>query len=154
MKQPKWFLLTLVFLAFAVDSCSFSVKALPTVAVNPPTQAALPPIATQTSPPPTVVLASATPTLISIRTDTISMLEVFERFTLGDIVRSTAFTPQGTVLAAAGGNTDDFSIHIWEVASGQSLGTLEGHTGIVWGVAFSPDGQMLASVSSARCSSR
>jgi WD40 repeat protein len=78
------------------------------------------------------------------------MLEVFESFPLGDVVRSAAFTPEGTVLAAAGGNTDDFSIHIWEVASGQSLGTLEGHTGIVWGVAFSPDGQMLASVSSDR----
>ncbi len=76
------------------------------------------------------------------------MLEVFESFKLGDVVRSVAFTPDGTVLAAAGGNTDNFSVHLWEASTGQSLGTLDGHTGIIWGVAFSPDGQMLASVSS------
>jgi Tol biopolymer transport system component len=76
------------------------------------------------------------------------MLEVFESVKLGDVVRSVAFTPDGTVLAAAGGNADDFAVHIWEAASGESLGTLDGHTGIIWGVAFSPDGQMLASVSS------
>jgi FOG: WD40 repeat len=76
------------------------------------------------------------------------MLEVFESFKLGDVVRSVAFTPDGAVLAAAGGNIDDFAVHIWEASSGQSLGTLDGHTGIIWGVAFSPDGQMLASVSS------
>ena len=59
-----------------------------------------------------------------------------------------AFTPDGTVLASAGGNREDFAIRLWEVTTGQSLSTLGGHTGIVWGVAFSPDGQMLASVSS------
>jgi len=59
-----------------------------------------------------------------------------------------AFTPDGTVLAASGGNAEDFAIHIREVASGQEIGTLGGHSNIVWGVAFSPDGQMLATVSS------
>jgi len=59
-----------------------------------------------------------------------------------------AFSPDGTVLATAGGNTEDFAIHIWEVASGREIGTLGGHSNIVWGVAFSPDGQMLATVSS------
>jgi WD40 repeat protein len=75
------------------------------------------------------------------------MLGADQSFELGDIVRSVAFTPDSTALAAAGGNTDEFAIHIWEAASGESLGTLEGHTGIIWGIAFSPDGQMLASVS-------
>ena len=150
MKQHIWFLLILIFLlgALVLDACSFSVKALATPIVSPPTEAAIPPTATQTLVAPTVQLPSVTPTLISIRADTISMLEVFESFKLGDIVRSVAFTPDGTVLAAAGGNTDDFAIHLWDAASGQSLGTLDGHTGIVWGVAFSPDGEMLASVSS------
>jgi WD40 repeat protein len=152
MKQRNGILSILIFLlgAFVLDACSFSVKALPTVAAHPPTQTSLPPTATQTSPAPTAVLPLATPTLISIRADTISMLEVFESFKLGDIVRSLAFTPDGRVLAAAGGNSDDFSIHLEEIGSGQSLGTLEGHAGIVWGVAFSPDGQLLASVSSDR----
>jgi len=59
-----------------------------------------------------------------------------------------AFTPDNTVLASAGGNSEDFAIRLWDVMSGESLGTLDEHTGIVWGVAFSPDGQMLASVSS------
>lgn len=150
MKQRTGFLLILVFLlsTLVLDACSFSVKVLSTPFVSPPTEVSLPPTSTQTTVAQTVVLPAGTPTLISIRADTISMLEVFESFTLSDIVRGVAFTPNGTVLAAAGGNTDDFSIHIWEVASGQSLGTLPGHTGIIWDVAFSPDGQMLASVSS------
>jgi len=66
----------------------------------------------------------------------------------GELPRSLAFTPDSAVLATAGGNDEDFAIRLWDVTSGQSLGTLDGHTGIVWGVAFSPDGQMLASVSS------
>jgi WD40 repeat protein len=76
------------------------------------------------------------------------MLRIFENFEMKDIVRGLAFTPNGTVLAAAGGNTDDFAVHLWDVVSGQSLGELDGHTGIIWNIAFSPDGQMLASVSS------
>lgn len=75
------------------------------------------------------------------------MLKIFESFVLTDILRGLAFTPNGAVLAAAGGNTDDFAIHLWDVVSGQSLGELDGHTGIVWALAFSPDGSMLASVS-------
>jgi WD40 repeat protein len=58
-----------------------------------------------------------------------------------------AFSPDGTVLASAGGNTKDFIIRLWDVEDGSMLGKLEGHTGIVWNVVFSPDGQMLASVS-------
>jgi WD40 repeat protein len=151
MKQRKSsLLLILVFLlsALILDACSFSVKVLATPTVSPPTDNSLPPTAMQTFAPPTAILPSETPTLISIRADTITMLEGFESFKLGDVVRGLAFTPDGAVLAAAGGNTDDFAIHIWGTASGESLGTLDGHTGIIWGVAFSPDGQMLASVSS------
>jgi len=76
------------------------------------------------------------------------MIEIFKSFGLKESVRSLAFTPDGTVLAAAGGDTEDFAIHLWDVASGREIGNLVGHSGIVWGAAFSPDGQMLASVSS------
>jgi len=77
-----------------------------------------------------------------------SMLEIFSSIGEGESVRSLAFTPDDTVLAAAGGNTEDFAIHVWDVANGEPIGTLGGHTGIVWDLAFSPDGEMLASVSS------
>jgi WD40 repeat protein len=150
MKQSKWSLFITAFLlsTLVLDACSFSVKVLSTPTVSQPTELSLAPTTTQTSVTPTVVPPVETPTLISIRADTTSMLAAFESFEMGDIVRGVAFTPDGTVVAAAGGNTDDFAIHLWETASGESLGSLEGHSGIIWGIAFSPDGQMLASVSS------
>jgi WD40 repeat protein len=76
------------------------------------------------------------------------MLEIFKSLDLPESVRSLAFTPDGSTLAAAGGDTQDFVIHIWDVASGEEISTLTGHGGIVWNVTFSPDGQILASVSS------
>ena len=36
---------------------------------------------------------------------------------------------------------------LWEAAPGQQLRVLEGHTGLVTSVAFSPDGTTLASAS-------
>jgi WD40 repeat protein len=88
-----------------------------------------------------------TPTLISIRDGTFYMLEVFMNVGGGEPPHSLAFTPDGTVLASAGGNNEDFGIHLWDVLTGQDMGTLNGHRDIIWGLAFSPDGQMLVSVS-------
>jgi WD40 repeat protein len=158
MKQRKLLLLMIVFLlsALVLNACTFSVQTLATPpssevlatpTFTPP--AATQPFATETFTPPasTEILVSPTPTLIPIRADTISMLEVVQSFAMSDIVHSLAFTPDGTALAAAGGNTEDFAIHLWDVVNDKPLGELQGHTNIVWGVAFSPDGKLLASVS-------
>ena len=156
MNQRKWFLLIIILVisSLSVEACSFSVKTLSTppspeiLSTPTATQASVLLIETPTPVAPTEILASATPTLISIRADTIPMLEVVNSFALREIVRGLAFTPDGTVLAAAGGNTEDYAIRLWDVVNAQSLGELDGHNGIVWDVAFSPDGQILASVSS------
>ncbi|MBH8560714.1 hypothetical protein I8748_00565 [Nostoc sp. CENA67] len=62
-----------------------------------------------------------------------------------DRIGAATFNPEGSLLATAGESTVD----IWDVASGICLYSLEeeGHKGRVKSVAFSPDGQLLVSVS-------
>jgi WD40 repeat protein len=147
MKQYK-FLPFIVFLLITVllMACSFTVTVIPTSTASAPTFTPPPP--THTSVPLTFAPPSVTPTLISIRDSTYYQLEIFRSFGEGEYLRSLAFTPNGTVLASAAGNSEDYAIHVWDVASGRKIGTLGGHADIVWDLAFSPDGQMLASVSS------
>ena len=59
-------------------------------------------------------------------------------------VYAVCFSPNGQLLAAG---SADGRIHVWRVATGQSVLTLQAHEESVWGVAFSPDGRMLASCS-------
>jgi len=150
MKRPMQVLFVILILAGSslLDACSFSFEIISTPGPTTPTATSRPSTPTMIRPTPTAVLPSVTPTQISINADTILMIEIFKTLGPQEIVRSLAFTPDRTVLAAAGGDTDDFNIHLWDVVKGQPISTLNGHSGIVWGIAFSPDGQLLASASS------
>ncbi|QLE51895.1 serine/threonine protein kinase [Nostoc sp. C057] len=57
-------------------------------------------------------------------------------------VNSVAFSPDGTTLGSA---SDDKTIKLWNLASGEEIHTLEGHSNWIWTVAFSPDSKTLAS---------
>ena len=157
MKQLKSSIPFIIFLlgSLILEACSFSIEIMSPAATLPiqpsPTAALLleiPPLPTFTPPAPTEVLALPTPTLISIREGTYPLLEIVNSVGDLELPRTLAFSPDGSVLAAAGGNSEDFAVHIWDTATGQAQGILGGHSNIVWGLAFSPDGQMLVSVSS------
>src|SRR5262249_45602013 len=50
--------------------------------------------------------------------------------------------PDGTRVATGG---HDRAIWLWDLARGEEVARLPGHTGYVWSLAFSPDGATLAS---------
>jgi WD40 repeat protein len=76
-----------------------------------------------------------------------AMLENFLTLEGGEVPRSVVFSPDNSVVAAAGGNTEDFGIRIWDVLTGQPIGILGGHSDFIAALAFSPDGQLLVSAS-------
>lgn len=55
------------------------------------------------------------------------------------------FSPDGLILASAGGYRDDNAVRLWRVSDGTLMHDLKGHTVPVFSVAFSPDGSTLAS---------
>ena len=148
MKQRSWSrpFLSIILLTLALLACTFSVDVLPTSTPVRPTLTAEAPTFTAV-PTETFIPPSATPTLIAIRPGMTSMLENFATFQGGEVPRVVAFSPDGTFVAEAGGNTEDFAIRIWNVATERPVGILGGHSGFIEGLAFSPDGKYLVSAS-------
>jgi len=65
-----------------------------------------------------------------------------------EAVRAIAFSPDGALLAAAGGlPARSGEVRIWDVASRTELRTIKGHTDCIYAVAFSPDGKSIATSS-------
>jgi WD40 repeat protein len=61
-------------------------------------------------------------------------------FEQGAGVRALAFSPDGWLLAAAG----QYTVRLWDLATGAERGEIQGHRGWVWSLAFAPDGRTLA----------
>jgi tricorn protease-like protein len=64
----------------------------------------------------------------------------------GDWVRDVAYSPQGGQLASA---SDDYTVKLWDVKTGECLHTLSGHTSYVYGVMYLPGGDQIFSKDSA-----
>ena len=51
-----------------------------------------------------------------------------------------AFSPMGNLAKILASGSHDQTIKLWDINTGQTLRTLQGHTGWIWSVAFSPIG--------------
>jgi WD40 repeat protein len=72
----------------------------------------------------------------------ISNGEKIAQFYNGSYITSVEYSPDGKYVATGG---SDNTIKLWDIAQGKLARTLTGHTDDVQTIAFSPDGQVLAS---------
>ena len=72
-----------------------------------------------------------------------AVLHTLECNSRGDDIRNVAFSPDSKLLAA----TTGCDVKLWNDQSGRALQTLEGHSSAAHAVAFSPNGNLLASAS-------
>ena len=63
-------------------------------------------------------------------------------------VNKVAFSPNGEYLASG---SDDSTIGVWRVSSGERIKTLIGHSLPVYSISYSPNGEYLASGSDIIC---
>jgi WD40 repeat protein len=81
--------------------------------------------------------------------DSGEQIQLFSDFRFG--VPGFEISPDGSVLAAGEGRGFEVAspsrLRLFEVGSGREVPMLEGHTGVIINVAFSPDGRFLATIS-------
>jgi WD40 repeat protein len=76
--------------------------------------------------------------------------EFLKAFPTQYLLSSVALQPGGSLLAAGGGWTGDGRATIWNLTTGTEVAMLRGHTDAVYSIAFSGDGQRLATGSGDR----
>src|SRR5262245_52400434 len=94
-------------------------------------------------------------TIIALgRYQEVELIDSVKRTILGRLsghaeqVRALAFSPDGKLLAAGGGDPAQFGeVKIWSVTDRKALRSIRGHRDNVFAVAFSPDGTKLATCS-------
>ena len=62
-------------------------------------------------------------------------------------VRSVAFSPDGTRIAAGGG---DYAARVWDAQTGLEIAAFRGHAGVIYTLVFSPGGRRLVTGSEGR----